>query len=412
MIVPDKSSFRITSKEVLFLILIWFLFYIEPLSVGILKVSQIWKAVVLIGMLIYLFTKEISIFAWFGLLFAFKYLVYSKMPYGYLYAVQNCLEALIFPVFLSFFYLKYENDKARTTKLHNIVLLISIFIIYSTIPFLFGIKTLNPVASLEKYGIQAAAIKGLFYSISSSSKLYTVSTILLINSYNYFKATRYSKLFWVISVLLGVYFVFFSWTRTGWFIFIAALLVSLFYKSNFKKKVVSLFIIIILFISVIWLYESNQAFKLRLTGGATYRMDTELSVEQLASARAPFIYVAIDNLKNEEFIDLLFGYGEKYGIDLFFQKTGMAIVSHNATFDMIQSNGLIGLLLYLSFIFILYRKVLGGLRNTEFYVRRHAIVCMILFMGFFITSHGTPLLGEIIYACIFTSVILNKEVLN
>ncbi|MEA4966727.1 MAG: hypothetical protein VB048_01235, partial [Bacteroidaceae bacterium] len=361
MIISEKSHFRITSKEIIFLILMWFLFYIEPLSIGVLKISQIWKAVVLMVILIYLFGKEISIFAWFGFLFAFKYLVYSKMPYGYLYAIQSCLEALIFPTFLSFFYLRYKDDKLSASKLHNIALLIAIFIIYSTIPFLLGVKSLNPASSLERYGLESSAITGLFYSIASSSKLYVVSTILLINSFNYFKTTVYSKLFWLVSIMLGGYFILFSWTRTGWFIFLAVLLISLFYKSDFKRKVISLSIIGLLFISVLWLYDSNQAFRYRLTGGATYRTDTELSVEQLASARVPFMKVAIDNLKNEKFVDVLFGYGTQYGIDLFFQKTGMAIVSHNATFDMLQSSGIIGLLFYLFFILLLFKKVLIGL---------------------------------------------------
>lgn len=399
--------FKTNWKEILFFIFLWLLLYIEPITIGPLKISQIWKAVVVAGMFGYLLTKRLPAYVWIGFLFAFKYLFYTQMPYGYLTAIQNALEAMIFPLFLGYFYIKYRNRPDGTERLIHIVILLSLFFIFSTVPFMFGLETINPATELDKYGIEGTATKGLFYHISVSSKVFTIATIVLINAYKRFSNSFKNKIIWLSSVLLGTWFVFTSWTRTGWFIFLVALLVSLFYNSSFKKKITAVIVTVLIFIGIIWIYENNQAFRYRLSGGTTYRTDTELSIEQLTSERIPFIMVALDNLKEEGLISQILGYGEEHGMDLFDKKTGMRIVSHNKTFEILEASGIIGLFLYMLFIYQLFKKVINRWNNISNEVKKQSFISMLLFLGFFLFSHGTPFWGEIIYSCFFISIIIN-----
>ena len=400
--------FKTNWKEILFFIFLWLLLYIEPITIGPLKISQIWKAVVVAGMFGYLLTKKLPAYVWVGFLFAFKYLFYTKMPYGYLTAIQNALEEMIFPLFLGFFYIKFRNRPDATERLMHIAILLSLFFIFSAVPFMFGLNTFNPVTELDKYGIEGTATKGLFYHIAVSSKMFTIATIVLINAYKRFLNNFKNKIIWLSAVLLGTWFVYTSWTRTGWFIFLVALLISFFYNSSFKKKLVAVIVSVIIFIGIVWVYENNQAFRYRLTGGTTYRTDTELSVEQLASSRLPFIMVAIDNLKDEGPLGQWFGYGAQHGIDLFKQKTGMSIVSHNGTTEILESSGILALILYFLFIKNLFKKVIRIWNKISNEVKKQSFISMVLFAGFFLSSHGTPFWGEIIFSCFFSSIIINN----
>lgn len=395
-------------KDILFFIFLWLLLYIEPITIGPLKISQIWKAVVVAGMFGYLLTKKLPAYVWVGFLFSFKYLFYTKMPYGYLTAIQNALEAMIFPLFLGFFYIKFRNRPDATERLMHIAILLSLFFIFSAVPFMFGLNTFNPVTELDKFGIEGTATKGLFYHIAVSSKMFTIATIVLINAYKRFSNNFKNKIIWLSAVLLGTWFVYTSWTRTGWFIFLVALLISFFYNSSFKKKLVAVIVSVIIFIGIVWVYENNQAFRYRLTGGTTYRTDTELSVEQLASSRLPFIMVAIDNLKDEGPLGQWFGYGAQHGIDLFKQKTGMSIMSHNGTTEILESSGILALILYFLFIKNLFKKVIRIWNKISNEVKKQSFISMVLFAGFFLSSHGTPFWGEIIFSCFFSSIIINN----
>ncbi len=398
--------FKITGKEILFLILLWLLIYLEPITLGPLKISQIWKAGVVAVMLFYIIGKKIPSFIWIGILFSLKFLFYTYLPYGILRAVQDSLETLIFPLFLAVFYIKYRNRPDATESLIHIAILLSFFIIFSALPFFFGLKSLNPITELDKYGLETNATKGLFYHVAVSSKLFTVATIVLINSYSRFSKSSITKFFWLVTVLMGSYFVYTSWTRTGWLIFLIALLFSLFYAGSVKKKFIAISVSVLIGFGLVLLYEGNEAFQMRLTGGATYRTDTELSVDQIVKARMPFIMVALDNLNEEGLDGQLIGYGTQRGIDLFDKKTGMAIVSHNGTFEILESSGIIGFFLFLIFLFRLFKNVFKYLKYVQAEIKKLALVSVLMFFGFFLTSHGASFFGEIIFSCFFIAVIL------
>ncbi|WP_075352547.1 O-antigen ligase family protein [Algoriphagus marinus] len=402
--------FKTNWKEIFFFIILWLLLYIEPVKIGSLKISQIWKAGVVVGMFGYLFVKHLPVYVWIGFLFSFKYLIYIKVPYGFLTAIQNALESMIFPLFLGFFYIKYKNRSDSFERLSNIAISLSLFLIFSTVPFMFGLETLNPVTELDKYGIEGTATKGLFYHVAVSSKIFSIATIVLINSYDRFSNNFKNKIIWIFAILLGIWFVFSSWTRTGWFIFLIVILVSLFYNSSSRKKIISVILSFFIFISIFWMYDNNQAFHFRLTGGSVYRQDTELSVEQLSSARLPFIIVALDNLKEEGLLGQSLGYGTQHSIDLFEKKTGMSIVSHNATFNILESSGILGLLLFWIFIFLIYIRIKRYWKFLDDKFQKNILVLFFLFIGFYLTSHGTPFWGEIIYSCYIIAALSNKKI--
>ena len=405
-----NQAFTFVRKELLFLVFLWLLIYIEPIQLGSFKISQLWKGILVAYLLSEILKHIIPIYIWFGILFSVKYLVYAGMPYGYLDNFRLFIESLVFPVSLGYLYLRYRRNYKKPTNLMNYALLLSIFLIYSAAPFLFGLKSLyNDYDLLEKYNLNLVATKGLFYHIASASKMFTVATVMLMMHKRKFNHNKFYKLFWWVSILLGTFLIVMCWTRTGWFIYALSVFVLLFYQSSFKQKILGFSVVLFSFMAISYLYQSNEALRLRVTGGTSYRGEQELSFEQLASARLPYIIVAIENMKDEGGIGSFLGYGEQKGKDYFEKKTRMSITSHNSAFEIIESNGLLGLFLYICFIYHLFKAVRKRAKQLAPLDLKMVNLSILLFGMFFITSHGTPLWGELIYAFIFIHVFQKYE---
>lgn len=402
-------SFKLSKGDLILLLALWLLLFFEPINLGPFKLSQIWKGIIVLLLLFYIARNKAPRFIWIGLLFSFKFLVYIHIPYGFVDAIRLALESLMFPLLLGYFYVQLKKGKLTQERLIQYALLLSIFLIYSAVPFLFGLKSLNPDFDLSsKYGLEMSATKGLFYHVASASKVFTVATIVLFVFKNRFWQNNMSRLFWIASIILGTYLIVMCWTRTGWFIYSGALLIAIFYKATLKTRLVGVIIITVSTLGVVQLYESNDAFKWRLTGGSSYKDGKSLSLEQLASARLPYVVTAIDNMKDEGAIATFFGYGEQKGKDLFEKKTNMSITSHNATFEIIESNGILGLTLYLGFIITLIRILLRNRKYEDPIIQRVITLCLFLLTCFYLTSHGTPIWGEVIYACLFAPLLFSK----
>jgi len=389
------------------LVVLWFIIYFEPINIGPLKISQIWKGVLALLILFYLTSRKFPFFVLIGMLYSVKYLFYSHMPNDYIDAIRLTMEDLIFPISIGFFLVYFRAKIYKLDQLIYFSIFISLFLILSNIPFFFGVESLYEEYDLSsKYGIEFSATKGLFYHIASASKMFTVATLLLIVLRRYFWTSFFSKLFWIFLILLGSYLIVMSWTRTAWFIYFIGLMIVVFYDSSLKVKFFGLLLSCVFFFFVTYMYNTNDAFRWRMTGGASYREEQELSLDQLASARIPYVVIAIDNLNDEGIAAWFIGHGEGRGKELFYKKSGMAITSHNKTFEILESSGLVGLILYFSFVFLLLYKVLLRVRFVDPVINKACMICVYMFLVFYFTSHGTPIWGELIYAAIFSYVIL------
>ena len=234
--------------------------------------------------------------------------------------------------------------------------------------------------------------------------MFSFATIVIFNFYGRFFNSKLNKLFWFITVLLGTYLVYASWARTAWLFFFVGIIISLFYGKKLKMRLVASFVSVLLVVVLSYIYQNNQALRYRLSGGAIYRQNTELSVEQLAAARVPFVLTAIDNFSKENLISQFIGYGQKRGIDLFEKKTNMSIVSHNKTFEILESSGIIALLLYFMFIYKLFKSINRYRPYMSSEKRPLSYVLFFLFVGYYLTSHGSPFWGEIMIALLLISI--------
>jgi hypothetical protein len=293
--------------------------------------------------------------------------------------------------------------------LKNYAITLCVFFILSNIPFLFGIKSLNPDTDLSSYGIEKVALKGLIYHIASASKIFVISTFMIIFNYKMFTKNILYICFWILLVSLGLYSIYASWARTAWFMFGISMIFSFLYKSSLKTKIKVTVVSLICLFFLMEFYSSNTAFRYRLTGGASYRQDTEFTIQQLSQARLPFIITAAQNLAEANPMSLVLGYGIQHGIDLFEQKTKMSIVSHNKIMEILESSGLIGLLLYIIFIFRTYRFFKKNINYISHENKKTLIGLLVLCVGFLLSSHGPTIYGEIILGIYLVSLLCESK---
>jgi len=406
---PYNTYFKVTFRELISLAILFLLLFVEPIKVGALKISEIWKGLVVVFLFFSVLNKRMPAYVWLGLIFAFKYLIYSRMPYGYLKAFSLSIEALIFPLMLGYLYYNYSR-KNNIDNLIHLGLLLSLFLVFSAVPFMLGLESLYEEYDLsEKYNLNFAAPKGLFYHIASASKMFTVATVFIFAFRKRFMNNLKNKILWLVAFLTGTLLVALSWTRTAWLVYLGALFICIFYQSKVKTKLSGFVFFFVLVLGISFLYETNQAFRWRLTGGASYREEKELTFEQLAAARVPYIIVAIDNMKDEGPISTFIGYGTQRGIDLFDKKINMAITSHNKTFEIIESSGILGLIFYIIFLIALYRHLKKNWKYMDSFDKKIATVIFFLYISFYILSHGTPLWGELLYATFLVYIIIHAQ---
>lgn len=96
-------------------------------------------------------------------------------------------------------------------------------------------------------------------------------------------------------------------------------------------------------------------------------------------------------------------------MDLFKQKTGMEIVSHNKTTEILEASGIIALILYFIFIINLFKNIFQKWNLVPLEIKKLSFISIVLFVCFYLTSHGTPFWGEMIYSCFFIPIIIQNK---
>lgn len=400
---------RVSANELFLLCGLWLLLFLEPINLGGVKLSHLWKVTFIAFLTLAVLRPKMPLWFIFGIAYAVKYLVYTRIPYGLMENLQNATESLLFPLFMAFMYQRFYSVPDFEGRLIRFSVVMSFFFIYSAVPSLLGIKSLNPATDLLMYGLEESATKGLFYHIAVASQMYTFATLVIMAAYPLFKLSVPERIIYFGTVLLGVFLIYGTFARTAWFAFIIVGFVLFFLGKGIKRKVVGALMAAVLITGALWVYETNEAVQLRMKGGATYRQDVELSVDGLLRSRLPFIFIAMDNLADAGPAAVLIGYGTQQGKDLFDEKTGMAIVSHNKTMEIVESSGVLGLVIYIGFVFNVFVVVRRGYWRSDPVVRNLTLVCGLLFAFFYLVSHGLPLWCEVVISGVLVANMLRAR---
>lgn len=363
--------------------LLFFLFYLEPIQIAGIKFAILWK-LPLVGLLaLYSFftiSKKwtIPIFVFLGLLLSFKYF-FSLSSFQYMSTtIGEFTKFSIFFFLFLFFQKKYEKETLIKMGNH-----LSIFVIISFIPFMLGLlKPLGKGIDVSVYGeVGGSSLTGIFQNPHSAGIILAFS--LLIPFYNLLNdENRKMQLFLFLIVFLGLIELSLIMVRTSLVMFIIGALYISFRYFKLKHYIL---LILILFVGFSYLSTSYKQSPLLQSMMVRLQGDTKFKQQKTAgSGRLLFSKVAIESWQSEGPMGVIFGLGMELGKDKMQDAIGMRIFAHNGFTQMLQSEGLIGIILFLSFLLFLLKYILMY-RESEYYRLAVALyiayIISVLFQG-------------------------------
>lgn len=387
------------------LIVLFALIYFDPISVGVLKIGQIWKAILLIYFLYILLNNKFDIPLIFIIfLFIIKFLLNINFTTGILLNLSESLSYLVLPVSIYFFYYQFKQN---ISGLNQIILVLSLFYIYSGLPFILGIiPQLGRYYDLSKFGIDSfSGFTGLFYHVNITAKVLVVSLLVVISNLKEFKIHSLMYNVLIGAIILGIFSVVINFTKNAWFSLIIGLGVYSFFEIKNRKKYLMIISSVVLMLGffVILTYNNDSIYK-KLTGNIDGH---KVTVASFTSGRNVFVKTALGYL-SEEPIGFIFGLGKEVSLKKMEEKIGLPISAHSKLIDVLQYSGIIGLIIYSFFLYGLLKIIIKSLKLSN--PNGLIISLTTLFFLYMIPSHGFPIWCDVLYGGVVANYLLSNNI--
>ena len=352
-------------KKIFLGVLLFFFLYMDPIYFGAFKWSQIWKVILMLFMISFLFVKKIKLNKIIStyIISSFFYII-SPFLFDYFTDTLVYLTTLLF--FPTIFLLVYFITK-KTGDYLSILSFLSIFFILSFIPFYFELlPQLGSSYDIKSLGISnEKTISGLFQKPHPASQVLAYSCLTLF--YVISKTKNSKKYFLILILILGVYFQIKTFVRLGLLMTLVGAFFYYIYKTNVAKKLKSfLFAFIILILSFPFVSETNtfKSYEKRLFGenqyDYSYHNSKIIDYNKISSGRIGIWKSSINSLlSNDDPFEIIFGLTESELLNRNRKNFGLAVFSHNGFIDAFVTNGLIGILLYIYFIITWFKSIIN-----------------------------------------------------
>lgn len=348
-------------KYIIFFLIFFLLHYFEGLPpIGGLSVAQVWKLPILGMLLIYNITKvyRYTSIEKSGYLMSLECMMNQETLINPMFSVVKASKQLTLPLFLGFF----RNMARRNPKsLETVMYSLAQFICLSSLPVMMGfVSPLREMRSAENFGIDGAVyFSGVLGSPHAAASYWCIAILVLMFGLvsGYFKSMA-ARIYNLAMIVTGFVSIFMAYTRTGWLMLVVGLIFLLKpVKLTFNHILIFLAAVAIMVGGFEYLFENNEAFRLRMTGTNMYNGNDGETIDMGGSGRTEFWSTGISNWSNNDLYALLFGAGYTKVTEDNFQSTGMKVFSHNQFIDALCQHGLIGLLLLLLFFYNIYRYI-------------------------------------------------------
>lgn len=357
-------------------ILLLFLFHFESLSIGPMKVSLIWKGFLLTYLIIVL-TRGAKIKPYlYGslLLLAFLQIINIELINNTFNAILLFSTTLIIPL-LGIYVFRFTFEQINK----GLLFFASFFILCFT-PYKLGLlSSINSGYELTSYGFESSGLIGPFQTVHSASTALAGALLVVV----FFLFTNaYSKIYLSFLLLLGTYFLFSTYVRTGMLMFILGLIPIIFHfgKKNSKSFLKLLAANMIASIVLVPWILSNEALMDRITGKRVNQSEFD-SVEDLGSGRGSIYISAVEIYIEANLLEKIFGVGQAQEKIRMEKKIGHGLIPHNGFLLILLNNGVIGIVLFLTFLMNIYRCLLTY--KSESVVLLKALFLAYIVMTFF-----------------------------
>lgn len=356
-------------------ILLLLLFHFESLEIGPVKISHLWKGVLLAYLTVtLLFVRKIKTYIYSPLL------LLSVLQIFNFEIVNNPFNAiLLFGTTLIIPLIGMYAFRFSSLQLKSGLMFFSSFFILCFVPYKLGIiSSFNEGYRLTSYGVEdVGGLIGPFQTVHSAST--ALAGALLVVVYFWF-VSAYNKLYLLVLFVLGFYFLFATYVRTGLLMFVVGLLPIIFHFGRKSVKSFIRLIVIGMMTAVlvgVWVL-SNETLMDRITGQRTSQSEFS-SIEKLGSGRGG-IYLA--NLKiyaEANFFEKILGVGQTQQLERMSIHYHKELIPHNGFLFILLNNGVLGLMVFLYFL----EKIARNLKNKH---NDKAILVKSLFLAYLVMT--------------------------
>lgn len=376
-------------RYILLFIPVFILLYFENEEIGNLSFSQLWKIPLCFCLVGYVFIRKRKKNPCFVHLYYWLVLKSFLNP-GFISNTMTCIKEGLRFAFLPLLYECFNNSKLEIYTLNKILIVLSQYFILTNIPFLFlGLKSRG--IGLEYGEIQAYS--GIFQNQHAMSLIMSLCILVLLffMKENYFIG-KLSKIYNLFLILLAVYALYLSFARTGWLMcLLGGILLFMPNKYNVKQLFIAVCFMSIVFVGLNFMMKNNLDFRYRVLGiNATTNEQMDIG-----SGRNKYMKYAMDYWQEGNVFELLIGRSKDGLIKYEYARTRMHIGAHNGFVDILACNGILGLLLFLAFLYFLLLFIRKR-KNVPIY--RLSLCMWVTFLSFQLTQGGNIFHMDIIYA--------------
>lgn len=350
------------------------LFYIEPILVGPVSIAVLWKTFLLAALLLALFMRPGGIFLprltiW-GLLFFVAGLVNESLVLDPVDTISNAVKNAYIPIIFGFLLHRFGCTEKGEYSARSFIIVLSAFIILSTIPFLLNI--LSPLKSgydlsIFGEGELAFGFIGVFQNAHGASMTLTVASITLLWALPYTRR-KSTRLFYLALVAVGLVASLLTLVRTGLAMFATGLLVLL---ATSRKRIhfrLALAFVIASVAAAVYLFETSEVFRLRMLGLNVLMQQQDVTFNQLGSGRLLYWTTALERFFSSPFLQQIFGFGPALAKEYMFEAIGLRIYAHNGFIDILQFYGYFGLFAYAMMLSQIFRILFALPRSNPYFL--------------------------------------------
>ncbi len=364
-------------KTVLPYLIIFFLIYLGPISVGPTTFSQVWKIPLFILMLwqvLIIRNRQKPTFINWSYARAAKNLVTSGFSVSYVAGIMDFVRYMTFPLMYEFASLKIKDLKS----LDKILLGFAQFIIVSGIPFVLGLMRSKAKDAILYEDFDSYA--GMFQNTHGAA-ITTTTAVLILLAFLKLNSSiiKFKKLNYALS-FFGIYLIYLTFIRTGYaMFFIGLVFIFMPKKISFKQVLTATIAVAVLIFGFIYLLETSETFYNRI-------FDIRNGKQTAAgSGRLLFWKASFDLWFNGNVFEIFFGFGYEGLLDKIGEVTGIRVYAHNEFFTQLGQNGLLGIIIFIGYLASLL-KFIWKRRKMPSY--RLSIAVYFLYVSLMLTQGG------------------------
>lgn len=331
--------------------------FLKSYTIGGQEMAYIWKLPLLIFLFFGVLGQKVHFnFLIFGYIFAIKNLVSTSFFDYPVDAIINFSKYLSIPLVVHWVYLNI-NSIESLRKLRMLPVYLAVFLIISNIPYYLGVFS-APVNKTMLW-MEEGSLDGLVGILGAphyTSALLAVACIIILDFIVKKRGDMLLNLVLGPLLLLGLFFLFKTYTRTGWLMFVIGVVILFARKVTFKDAGKIMALGVLLFASITVLYQTNEGFRRRVMDDRAGQEDKS-AYETVGSGRLQIAQVYLENLYESNFITYLVGMGMQESQNRYEKKDGMPLFAHNGFVQTIVDNGILGFLLYLLFLYSIFREI-------------------------------------------------------